>query len=57
MTRLVRVRDPTTRHQFTTTRELAEARGWQIINRPATDRDGYPLPPTPFKPLGTKHTR
>lgn len=47
---LVRVKDPATSHEFTTTLALAKGRGYTVLNKPALGRDGRPLPPKPHIP-------
>lgn len=43
----VRAVRPEDRTQLTTTRTHAEQAGWRILDRPALDHHGRPLPPKP----------
>ena len=63
---LIRVKDPATGHEFTTTDTLAAERGYQPVRKPAVDsRSGEPLPPKPRlavdeaaeQPRKPRHTR
>lgn len=46
MTKFVRVRDKTTGHQYTTTAvRAAQNPNLQVVDRPATNVSGHPLPP------------
>ena len=40
---LVRVKDPDTGHEFTTTRARAEKAGLRVLDKPAADAFGKPL--------------
>lgn len=44
MADLVRVKDPISKHEFTTSREHAEASDLQILDKPAVDERGHGLP-------------
>ena len=43
----VRAVRPEDRTQLTTTRVFAEQAGWEVVDRPALDHHGHPLPPKP----------
>ena len=43
----VRAVRPTDKAHVTTTRAHAEQAGWQVLDRPALDHHGRPLPPKP----------
>lgn len=43
----VRAVRPEDRTQLTTTRTHAEQAGWEVVDRPALDHHGRPLPPKP----------
>ena len=43
----VRAVRPEDRTQLTTTRVFAEQAGWEVVDRPALDHHGRPLPPKP----------
>ena len=43
----VRAVRPTDKAHVTTTRVHAEQAGWQVLDRPALDHHGRPLPPKP----------
>ena len=43
----VRAVRPEDRTQLTTTRVHAERAGWEVVDRPALDHHGRPLPPKP----------
>ena len=43
----VRAVRPEDRTQLTTTRVFAETAGWEVVDRPALDHHGRPLPPKP----------
>lgn len=47
MPEYVRVKDPSTGHEHTVTTLQAEAFGCQVINKPAVDDWGNPLPAKP----------
>lgn len=44
---LVRVEDPSTGHQFTTTRAATAGTDFKVLTKPATDDKGSPLPALP----------
>lgn len=60
LTALVRVRDSLTGHEYSTSRAVALTDGdrYEILDSPATNRAGLPLPPTattsttPAEPVG-----
>ena len=43
----VRAVRPTDKAHVTTTRAHAEKAGWEVVDRPALDHHGRPLPPKP----------
>ena len=53
----VRAVRPTDKAHVTTTRVHAEQAGWQVLDRPALDHHGRPLPPTPHVELGATPQR
>lgn len=44
---LVRVEDPTTGHQWTTTRAATDGTDLKVLNKAATNEKGRPLPALP----------
>lgn len=57
MTDYVRVKDPTTGHEFTTSAQRAKNAGLQVLSKPAVDRYGRVRPTTyhtPKKATGSK---
>lgn len=57
MSEYLRIRDPDTGHHLTVTREQFEAFGGVILNRPALDSVGNPLPPKYNSKLGQRTPR
>lgn len=49
----VRVFVPESNSDVTVPRSMATSRGLKIIDKPAVNRYGKPLPPKPHQPLGT----
>lgn len=50
MRELVRVKDPTTGHQYTTDKRAAEKRGLTLLDKDAVDAFGKPLPAKHYTP-------
>lgn len=53
MPKPVFVRAKDGKHEITVTADNAKRRGLEIVDKPATDPTGKPLPPKPFVSKGT----
>lgn len=50
----VRVKDRATKHEYSVVESAVNEDAHQVLDKPATTRDGRPLPPKHYKPLSNK---